>query len=325
MGDLEARLIPGTSENLTSPFFSPDGQWIGYFTSPPGQISGGSGSLKKIAVSGGTPVVVCPATFPFGASWAVENTILFGQLAGIMRVSANGGTPNLIIRAGEREQMYGPQLLPDGDSVLFSVTKDSGPNRWGEQAQIVVQSLSSGKRTVVVEGGSDARYLPSGHIVYALRDGISGVAFDPHQLRVTNGAVPLVQGVQRSIGVNAAASNYSVSEEGTLSYVAGTVSLRSLVWINRDGTSGGPIASIPPGTYEEPRLSPMAVACWSHAMAISGFTTWRPVAAVASPGTAPVRWACGTRRAPASLTRPLARAIGKRGSSRPMGADSPNN
>ncbi len=133
--------------------------------------------------------------------------------------------------------------------------RTTGPNRW-DQAQIVVQSLSSGKRTVVVEGGSDARYLPSGHIVYALRDSIFGVAFDPNQMKVTSGAVPLVQGVQRSIGVNAAASNYSVSEEGTLSYVAGTISLRSLVWINRNGTSAGPITSIPPGTYEEPRLSP---------------------------------------------------------------------
>jgi len=75
-------------------------------------------------------------------------------------------------------------------------------------------------------------------------------------VKVTSGAVPLVQGVQRAIGVNAAASNYSISDEGTLSYVAGGTSLRSFVWINRDGSSAGSITSIPPGTYEEPRLSP---------------------------------------------------------------------
>jgi dipeptidyl aminopeptidase/acylaminoacyl peptidase len=92
--------------------------------------------------------------------------------------------------------------------------------------------------------------------VYAWRDGLFGVAFDPKRTKVTSGAAPLVQRVRRSIGVNAAASNYGVSDEGTLTYIAETVSLHSLVWLNRDGTPGGSITSIPPGTYEEPRLSP---------------------------------------------------------------------
>jgi serine/threonine-protein kinase len=262
MGDLEAKLIPGTEENLISPFISPDGQWVAYFdfggrTSLAGDISpaAATGQLKKIAIRGGAPVILCGATLPFGASWAPDNTILFGQHAGIMRVSANGGLPELIIRADQGEQVYGPQLLPDGNSVLFSVTKDMGPSRW-DQAQVVVQSLSSGKRTVVVQGGSDARYLLTGHVVYALREGVFGVAFDATRLKVKGGAVSLVQGVQRPVGVSAAASNYSVSDQGTLVYVTGSASLRSLVWVNRNGTAAGPIGSIPPGTYEEPRLSP---------------------------------------------------------------------
>jgi len=130
-----------------------------------------------------------------------------------------------------------------------------GPNRW-DQAQVVVQSLSSGKRTVVVQGGSDARYLSTGHVVYALRDGLFGIAFDAKRLKVAGGAVPIVQGVQRSVGVNGAGSNYAVSDRGTLVYVTGGTSLRSLVWMNRTGTAAGPISSIPPGTYEDPRVSP---------------------------------------------------------------------
>jgi Tol biopolymer transport system component len=213
--------------------------------------------LKKIAVSGGGAVILCAATIPFGASWTPDNTILFGQRAGIMRVSANGGTPELIIQAGESEQMYGPQLLPDRASVLFSVTREMGPGptRW-DQAQVVVQSLSSGKRSVVVQGGSDARYLPTGHVVYALRDGVFGVAFDVDRLRVVGGAVPLVQGVQRPVGINAAASNYAISEQGTLVYLTRSSSLRSLLWVNRNGSAAGPVSSIPPGTYEDPRVSP---------------------------------------------------------------------
>jgi hypothetical protein len=130
-----------------------------------------------------------------------------------------------------------------------------GPTRW-DQAQVVVQSLSSGGRTVVVQGGSDARYVPTGHLVYALRDAVFAVAFDVNRLKVTGGAVPLIQGVQRAVGVTAAGGNYAVSEQGTLVYVAARAGLRSLVWVDRHGSAAGSITSIPPGTYEDPRLSP---------------------------------------------------------------------
>ena len=253
MANLEARLIPGTQERLTTPFFSPDGQWVGYFVSS--GPANDTTQLKKISVSGGAAVILCAATIPFGASWTHDNTILFGQHAGIMRVSANGGTPQLVIQAAENEQVYGPQLLPDGASVLFSVTREMGPSRW-DQAQVVVQSLSSGKRSVVVQGGSDARYLPTGHLVYALRDGVFGVAFNADRLNVTGAAVPLVQGVQRAVGVNAAGSNYALSEQGTLVYLTRSSALRSPVWMNRNGAAAESIGSISPGAYEDPRLSP---------------------------------------------------------------------
>jgi hypothetical protein len=158
MGVLEARLIPGTgAPNLTSPFFSPDGESVGYWQ---------DGQLKRIAVSGGAPVVICAATNPFGVSWGPDNTILFGQPAGIMRVSATGGTPELVIPAVDGEVIYGPQLLPSGVSVLFTVTKATGVTRW-EQAQIVVQPVGTRERKAVLAGGSDARYVPTDHLVYA--------------------------------------------------------------------------------------------------------------------------------------------------------------
>ncbi|MGH9203094.1 MAG: hypothetical protein ACRD2A_17855, partial [Vicinamibacterales bacterium] len=251
MGDLETRLIPGT-QVIASPFFSPDGQWVAYFTTA--GPSAERGILAKVAVSGGAPITLCETSFPFGASWSRDNTIVFGQIAGIMRVPGNGGSSELLIRAGEGEQLYGPQMLPGGGSVLFSVTKELG--RW-DRAQVVAQSLSSSQRTVVVQGGSDARYLATGHLVYALRDGLFGVAFDVNRLTVSGSAVPLVQGVQVPVGVAAAASNYAVSDEGTLVYLAKNAFLRSLVWMHRDGTAQ-PIGTIPVGTYEDVRLSPDA-------------------------------------------------------------------
>ena len=193
--------------------------------------------------------------FDTGASQTPES-IVPHRPAGIMRVSANGGAPALLIPAKDGEQMYGPQLLPDGESVLFSVTTGTDASRWDE-GQVVVQSLSSGERTVVVQGGSDARYLPSGHVVYALKGGLFGVPFDAGRLTVAGGAVSLVEGVPRSTGLNVTATaHYAVSDEGTLVYVTDSTASRSLLWVDRRGTAAAPIASIPTGAYEAPRLSP---------------------------------------------------------------------
>ena len=245
MDALEAQLISGTDgRDLTNPFFSPNGESVGFFE---------NGQLKRIGISGGAAVVICGATNPFGVSWGPDNMILFGQPEGIMRVSANGGTPELVIKANEGEEMYGPQLLPHGDSVLFSSTRALGTSRW-DAAQIVVQSLATGMRTVVVQGGSDARYFPTGHLVYALEGALFAVAFDVDRLAVTGGAVPQVQGVMRASGLTGAgAANYGVSNGGTLVYVTRAAGLkpRTLVWAARDGR-------------EEPLRLPQAEYGWAQ-------------------------------------------------------------
>ena len=192
MEALDARLIPGTEGTLGNPlrypFFSPDGESVGYFQ---------RGELKRIATNGGAPIVICAAEFVGSASWEQDETILFGQPEGILRVSVNGGTPELVIPAEEGEQMDSPQLLPDGESVLFSVATATGSTRWDE-AQIVVQSLPTGERTVVWQGGSNARYVPTGHLVYALRDTLYAIAFDADSLTVSGGPIPVVEGVRRA-------------------------------------------------------------------------------------------------------------------------------
>jgi Tol biopolymer transport system component len=230
MDTLEGRLIPGTAEDRATPFFSPDGQSIGYWTSP--------GRIKRIGIGGGAAVTIATAESgaPHGAWWADDGTIFVTEDAGIRRVPANGGTPELIVPANGGEAFNGVQLLPDGDTLLFSVAI---ANDW-DGASIVIQSISSGERTVLLEGGSTALYVATGHLVYALGTDLFAVAFDAATLTVSGGVVPLVQGVSRAFMTITGLGNYGIAANGTLVYLSGdaraAASLRlEQLWVDGDG------------------------------------------------------------------------------------------
>ncbi len=246
IGELEARTVPGTGTVVGNPFFSPDGESVGFWDVA-------TGELKRVAVRGGTPSVVCRVELTSGASWSRDNTMLFGAPEGIFRVSANGGTPELVIPAqAGAENMWGPQLLPDGESVLFTLR--SGATTAWDQAQLVAQSLRTGERTVVWQGGSDVRYVPTGHLVFVQGSTLYAMAFDPDRLEAHGAPVPVVQGVRRE-GLQVATAQYAVSNAGTLVYVPGAASdLRTLALVDRSGTVH-PL-DLPPGAYIHPRLSP---------------------------------------------------------------------
>jgi serine/threonine-protein kinase len=251
MSDLEARPIPGTQQTATPyvPVFSPDSRAIAFYSQM-------DHSVKKIAVSGGTAVTICPADQPFlGMTWDTAG-IVFGQASkGILRVSANGGQPVVLVSAKDGELMYGPQVLPGGEWVLFTLATGA-PADW-DKAQIVLQSLKTSERKTLVSGGSDGRYLPTGHIVYALGGVLFAVPFDLRHLAVTDGPAPIVEGVKRSSGTLGTA-HFSVSSTGSLVFVPGPVSTSGaqsdLALVDRNGTPQ-PL-KLPPGAYEYPRLSP---------------------------------------------------------------------
>ena len=161
LDQLQARPIAGT-EGAPNPFVSSDGEWIGFWA---------DGQLKRVAMSGGAAVRLSDAETLHGASWGEDDMILLGQGRGaILRVPGAGGIPERVIEVEEGEFARSPQMLPGGDWVLFTLrpgSTASAPLLW-DQAQIVVQSLSTGERKVVLEGGYDARYLSTGHLVYAL-------------------------------------------------------------------------------------------------------------------------------------------------------------
>ena len=240
---LQAVQVPGTEGGARGSFFAADGQSIGFYA---------AGQLKKVAVSGGAAVTLADGvTNPFGASWGADDMILYGQPQGFMRVLGAGGTPELLIPVEEGEIMYGPQMLPDGEWVLFTV-RAPGVGSWDE-SQIVVQSVTTGDRTVLIDGGRDGRYLPTGHLVYGVNNTVFAVPFDVAARQVAGGPVPLVEGVRSAGGQGAL--NFSVSASGSAVYVPEVGSqARSLVWVDRQGQEE-PIGAEPQG-YVALRLSP---------------------------------------------------------------------
>ena len=238
---LEARFIAGTDEDPITPFFSPDGQWIGYFA------MGNQRKLKKISVNGGVPTTLCSVGTPLGASWGTDDTIVYGEVdSGIMRISANGGTPEVL--TGQSALSGSPQILPNGKSLLFT-TPVVGVSK------VAVQSLDS-KEYKELFDGSSARYLPTGHLLYTVGNSLYAVSFDPDKLEVTGGAVSMIETVFKSPSTNL--SHYAISNSGTLIYLPGQSSgsnnERTFMWVDRDGKEE--LLNTPPNTYRVPKVSP---------------------------------------------------------------------
>ena len=229
--------------------WSPDDQFMAYVN---------DGALEKIPLNGGATTTICPVTTATSLHWGVTG-ILFVAPGGIMRVSPDGGTPERIAAvADESEEVRDPQMLPDGHTVLFSVAKlaDDITSRW-EKADIVVQTIPSGVRRTVVHGGSEVRYVPTGHLVYAANGTLMAVAFDASRQQVIAAPVGMLEGVRR--GLSGDVAQFSVSDTGTLAYVpgpAGSAAARRnrLVSVNMIG--GATPLQTPEGAYQFPRFSP---------------------------------------------------------------------
>src|SRR5262245_34773646 len=229
MAALDARPMEGTNLDAADPFFSPDGKWLGFYAVA-------ERKLKKIAITGGTAVTVSEVDFPSSASWTAEGQILLADpRKGILRVSANGGKPETLIAAKAGEVMLGPQLLPDRDHVLFTVSSQTSTvgavrPQYSDKAQIVAQSLKSGERKTLIEGGADARYVATGHLVYATGNVLFAVPFDLAKVQVTGGPVPVVEGVERADAPgNSGPARYAISDQGTLIYVLERVTTQRIL------------------------------------------------------------------------------------------------
>jgi hypothetical protein len=241
MADLTPRALPGT-EGARLPFFSPDGEWIGFFAGR---------KLKKTRLSGATPVVLADGE-GFGGSWAANGEIVFSPAgAGLFIVPEAGGQVRSLTRLdhGAGEDRHGwPQVLPAHGAALFGVMAWSR-----ETSEIGIVDLKTGERRVVLEDAWFGRYVPGGegaggHLLF-VRDGtLMAAPFDPAASAPAGTPVPVLDHVR--------SSQFDVSASGVLAYAPGSSAAPdySLVWVDR---SGGvtPINDQPRG-YEDLHLSP---------------------------------------------------------------------
>jgi Tol biopolymer transport system component len=251
MSEGDVRAMPGAERytGVREPVFSPDGVSIAFYAVA-------DQALKRAMVTGDTVTTICQADTPTGISWGPDG-IVFGQgRKGIMRVSADGGTPEVLVRVSDGEVAQAPQILPGGQQVLFTLATGTARDR-SDRAHIVVQSLQSGERKTLIEGGSDARYVPTGHLVYALSGSLYAVPFDAQRLVVKGAPVPIVEGVSRDTAGVTGTGNYAFSSTGSLVYVRGPVSASALLDIGLMDRNGKvePLR-LPAGRYEWPRVAP---------------------------------------------------------------------
>jgi len=243
MSDAVATPIRGT-EGAQSPAFSPDGEWIAFLA---------QGRLMKVATGGGEPVGLSDVERPFGIRWDADDTIVVAERGtGILRVSADGGAPEALVSFPEMAELaHAPQILPGGRAVLFTLAHGDD---WAG-TEIVVESLETKERTVLIERGADARYVDTGHLVYVREGTLLAAPFDVDELALTGNAAPIIEGVAVST-VTSMFGQFSVSDTGSLIYLPQMEVERDrrLAWVDRDGREE--TIAIEPGRYADLRLSP---------------------------------------------------------------------
>jgi Tol biopolymer transport system component len=249
LNQMQMRVIEGAGQGEqgtgnSRPFVSPDGRWIAYAK---------QGKLKKVPVEGGPAIDLADADWA-GGSWGRNGRLVYTRAynTGLWIVSEGGGDARQLTAPDTANGELGhwwPQILPDGDHVLFTAYRTPI-----ERATIEVLSIKTGKRHVLFTGGVFGFYVPTGHLLYAVGETIRAVPFDLSRLAVTGPALPVVDSVAMNPTDGAAA--FDVSENGTLAYlpVSSYVTESDVVLVDRRGNEARALPA--PDRYNHPRLSP---------------------------------------------------------------------
>jgi serine/threonine-protein kinase len=231
-----------------NPFFSPDGNWVGF------RGANVDDNLYRVSILGGPPVTLSEGIGGIaGASWGPDETIVLASFnpGPLFRLPAAGGERQPLTELADGETAHRwPEFLPGGEAVLFTVVKGAG----AENMEIWVLDLTSDQRTLLIPGGSNPHYAPTGHLVYGADGTLRAVPFDLDRLEVTGDPIPVLEGV---VTDDTGAAQFSIAQDGSLAYVtgeAGGEAPRSLVWVDRQGNEEQVAAE--PLPYTSVQLSP---------------------------------------------------------------------
>jgi Tol biopolymer transport system component len=251
LDELEARPIPGTEVVSTgggnmNPFFSADSRSIGLYSPDRGII--------RVAVDGAPPIKMLDTPNPafLGATWTADDTLVYSSGRALHEISAGGGgTPTALTDEQGGDTFYAsPVLLPGGRAVLFGAIVDGIES-------VAVRDLDTGEQKIVIEGGQNATYAQTGHIVFARGTTLMAAPFNVAELALTGEPVAMLQGVRHPNPLTAA--DYAISASGTLVYVPGGTDSgagTALVWVDRSGSVVGRAVPELVDTPRDPRLSP---------------------------------------------------------------------
>jgi Tol biopolymer transport system component len=242
----QIKAIRGT-RNAHNPFFSPDGQWVGFFTKD---------ELKKVPLAGAEPSTLLEG-IPFGfaafGSWADDRTIVFSIQSGnrgLLQIPDVGAQQagTLVSPVSQDERVYYcyPQVLPDGKAILYSCVDPNGSCIWAYRP-------TTGRSQLVLKDASYARYVNSGHLIFVRDKVLMAAPFDAEPLEITGSLAPLVED-EVAFDWNGLTPQIAVSANGTLAYVSGSELRKGeLVWVDRSGVPKSLVSDA--DVYEGLRLS----------------------------------------------------------------------
>ena len=238
--EFEATPIRGAEVGPNStPFFSPDGQWVGFV---------GDGALQKVALAGGAAQTLTTGIIRRGTSWGTDDMIIYGADGPLMQIPGAGGDPTPLFTSDDNRQSWYPQVLRDGDAVLFTLStleRDAG--------ELHLLFLETGEHKTLLPDAVAGHVLSTGHLVFVRSGALWAVPFDEGSLDIAGTPVPVAEGVRVEGG---GAVQYAVSDNGTLVYIPGGVSAgeNTLFLVDRQGTIDE--VPLPSNSYVFPRFSP---------------------------------------------------------------------
>ena len=247
MSDVVPTPIPGTL-NAMSPFFSPDGEQLGFVM---------GSKLFKVAVAGGPALPVTDVGTSFrGGTWSANDTILFADERGLLVVPAAGGQASPLVRAdsGTHVVFNWPEFLPGDKAAIVSIND-------GTSDRLAAVTMATAKLTRFDVLGGNPHYVEQGYVTLGMIEAGSGglvsgtlmaVPFDARRLEVLGPRFPVADSVQ--VGLNSRTAKLGISRHGALTFASGTVGMSSLVAVTRNGVARE--LSSQPKFYTAPRLSP---------------------------------------------------------------------